>query len=309
MRRTRLTRSPRASKLAAPRATATSRAQEPAMSEPTRYTAIRLERRGPIAEVVLANPDKLNAMSRSFFFEIKRAFEEVDADPDLRVAVLWAEGRHFTAGLDLKEAMGGVLGGGANGSGRSAATRNLGLYREIRTLQDCFTAVERCRKPVIAAVHGKCIGGGVDLVTACDIRLSTEDASFAIYETKIAIVADVGTLQRITKIVGKGVAREMAYTGKFLPAARAVACGLVNETHPDKDALLAGARAMAEEIAANSPLAVQGSKVVLNYSDEHSVDEGLEYVAQWNSSFLMTNDLAEAMSAFVEKRRPEFKGE
>jgi enoyl-CoA hydratase len=184
------------------------------------YTAIRVERHGHIGEVVLARPEKLNAMSRAFFFEIKQAFEELDADRDVRAVVLWAEGKHFTAGLDLKEAMGGVLGGGNGAGARSNATRNLALYREIRTLQDCFTAIERCRKPVIAAVHSKCIGGGIDLITACDIRVCSADASFAVFETKIAIVADVGTLQRITAAAGKGMAREMAYTGKFIPADR-----------------------------------------------------------------------------------------
>jgi enoyl-CoA hydratase len=271
------------------------------------YETIRVDLKGPLAEVVLARPDKLNAMSRGFFFEIRRAFEELDRTDEVRSIVLWAEGRHFTAGLDLKEAMGGVLGGNGT-SNASAATRNLGLYREIRLLQDCFTAIERCRKPVIAAVHSKCIGGGIDLITACDIRVCSADATFAIYETKIAIVADVGTLQRITPIVGKGMAREMAYTGNFLPSDRALACGLVNQVYADKDALLAGARALAHDIATNSPLAVQGTKAVLNYSDEHTTEEGLEYVAQWNSSFLMSNDVTEAIQAFIEKRRPDFKG-
>jgi enoyl-CoA hydratase len=275
------------------------------------YTTLRLERRGHVAEVILARPDKLNAMSRAFFFEVRRAMEEIDADETIRAVVLRAEGRMFTAGLDLKEAMAGVLGGNTagGGNGGSAATRNLRLYREIRRLQDCFTAIERSRKPVIAAVHGKCIGGGIDLITACDIRLCSADATFSIYETKIAIVADVGTLQRITPIVGKGMAREMAYTGRFIGADRALACGLVNEVHLTTDALFAAAREMADEIAANSPLAVQGVKAVLNYSEEHSIEEGLEYVAQWNSSFLMSNDIGEALSAFIEKRSPEFSGD
>ncbi len=275
----------------------------------TDFSAIRIDRRGPVAEVVLARPEKLNAMTTAFFHEIRRAFEAIDEGEDIRVAILWAEGRLFTAGLDLKEAMAGLLGNGADGSSTSAARRNLKLYREIRDLQDCFSAIERCRKPVIAAVHGKCIGGGLDLITACDIRLCSADASFSIYETKIAIVADVGTLQRITPIVGKGMAREMAFTGKFVGAERAKACGLVNDVFADKDALLAGARDMADEIAANSPLAVQGTKIVLNYSDEHTVEEGLEYVAQWNSSFLLSNDIGEAVRAFMEKRTPQFKGE
>ena len=274
------------------------------------YTTIRIDRRGHVAEVVLNTPDRLNAMSIKFFHEIKAAFEQLDLDPEIRAVVIWAEGRLFTAGLDLKEAASGILGGNAgNGGGRSLGARNYAFYRTIKELQDCFTAIAQCRKPVIAAIHGKCIGGGVDLITACDIRLCSADASFSIYETKIAIVADVGTLQRITPIVGKGMAREMALTGRFLPADRALACGLVNEVHADKNALLAGARAMAEEIAANSPLAVQGVKAVLDYSDEHSTAEGLEYVAQWNSSFVQTNDVAEAVSAFIEKRPPVFKGD
>lgn len=274
------------------------------------YTSIRIDRRGHVAEVVLNRPDKLNAMTTKFFHEIKAAFEQIDVDPEVRAVVVWGEGRMFTAGLDLKEAATGVLGGTAgNGSGRSLAARNYQLYRTIRDLQDCFTAIARCRKPVIAATHDKCIGGGVDLITACDLRLCSADASFSIYETKIAIVADVGTLQRITPIVGKGMAREMALTGRFIKADRALACGLVNEVHSDRDTMLVAARAMADEIAANSPMAVQGVKSVLNFSDEHSVEEGLEYVAQWNSSFIQSNDVNEAVAAFIEKRPPVFKGD
>ena len=187
--------------------------------------------------------------------------------------------------------------------------RNDKLYRNIRRLQDCFSAIETCRKPVIAAIHGHCVGGGVDLTTACDIRVCTEDATFGIHETKIAIVADVGTLQRITALVGKGFAREMAYTGKRVTAERARQVGLVNDVYPDKESMLEAARAMAAEIAENSPLAVQGVKQVLRYSEEHTTDEGLEYVAQWNASRLHTKDLIEAMAAFTEKRKPQFKGE
>ncbi len=269
------------------------------------YSLIRIDRDGPIVEVVLNRPEKLNTMPVAFFYEIERAFKEIDRDQDVRVAIVRAEGKLFTAGLDLKDAMGTIVGGD---SSSSDAVRNLQIYDTIRRLQDCFTAIEKCRKPVIAAVHGKCIGGGVDLTTACDIRLCSADASFSIYETKIAIVADVGTLQRITAVVGKGMAREMALTGKFIDAERALRSGLVNEVYTDADELLEGAREMAREIADNSPLAVQGTKVVLNYSDEHSVDEGLEYVAQWNSSFFRTNDVTEAVQAFLEKRKPEFKG-
>ena len=172
----------------------------------------------------------------------------------------------------------------------------------------CFRSFHYGARCHICYNTGHCIGGGVDLTTACDIRLCTKDATFAIHETKIAIVADVGTLQRITGIVGKGMAREMAYTGKRLTADRALRCGFVNEVYEDKEQLLEGAREMAAEIAANSPLAVQGTKAVLQYSEEHTTQEGLEYVAQWNTSFLQSEDLKEAINAFMEKRKPEFHG-
>ncbi len=269
---------------------------------------IRIDRDGHVAEVVLDNPERLNVMTLpGFFHEIRDAFREIAADDDVRVAIVRAEGRMFTAGLDLKSA-GQTFVTGDGGPAGSEATRNLQLYRTIRDLQDCFTEIERCPKPVIAAVHGKCIGGGLDLITACDIRLASADASFSIYETKIAIVADVGTLQRITAVVGKGMAREMAFTGAFVDAERALSCGLANRVYADRDSLLAGARELAAEIASNSPLAVQGTKMVLNYSDEHPTEEGLEYVAQWNSSFFRSNDVFEAMTAFMEKRPPKFEG-
>jgi enoyl-CoA hydratase/carnithine racemase len=275
------------------------------------YTDIRIDKQGHVAEVVLNRPDKLNAMAPSFFYEIKRAFETIDDDESVRAVIIWAEGRLFTAGLDLKSAGGLLTGDGAksaDGREPSEATRNLKTYKTVRRLQDCFTALQVCRKPVIAAVHGKCIGGGLDLITAADVRLCTADAEFSIFETRIAITADVGTLQRITPIVGKGIAREMAFSGRFIGSERALQSRLVNEVFPDKDSLLVGARALAAEIAGNSPLAVQGAKMVLNYSDEHTTDEGLEYVAQWNSSFLKSDDLTEAMTAFMEKRPADFKG-
>lgn len=269
------------------------------------YTVIRLERHEHIAEVILNNPERLNAMGANFFTEIRQAFEEIDADTNLRVAILWAEGRLFTAGLDLKESILNTTAADRSSPG----VRNEKFYRHLRELQDCFSAIERCRKPVIAAVHGHCIGGGVDLTTACDIRLCTTDATFSIHETKVAIVADLGTLQRLTGIVGKGFAREMAFTGKRVTADRAHHFGLVNDVHADKESLLAAARAMAAEIAANSPFVVQGVKQVLQFSEEHSTQDGLEYVAQWNAARMQINDLREAMTAFQEKRAPNFTGD
>jgi len=270
-------------------------------------SVIRVDKIGAVAEVVLDRPEKLNAMAPEFFSELRDAFEDVDRDDAIRVAILWAEGKHFTAGLDLMAAAQGVLQPDPDAANHPG-TANHKLYELVRDWQDCISASERCRKPVIAAVHGYCIGGGVDLTTACDIRICTTDASFSIHETKIAIVADIGTLQRITSIVGKGMAREMAYTGKRIGAERALKCGLVNDVFDDKDALLAGARAMAEEIAANSPLAVQGTKRVLQFSEEHGIEDGLEFVAQWNAARLHSADLVEAMTAYMEKRDPVFTG-
>lgn len=268
------------------------------------YTVIRLDRVGHVAEVVLDNPAKLNAMAPVFFAEIKRVFEEIDEDPEIRCAILWAEGRHFTAGLDLFAST-SLL---SPPSEEAPATKNYEFYKHVLHLQDCISAAEKCRKPVIAAVHGHCIGGGVDLTTACDFRLCTKEATFSIHETKIAIVADVGTLQRITNVVSKGVAREMAFTGCKLSAERAYHSGLVNDVFDDKDAMLARARELAAEIASFSPLAVQGTKEVLNYSDDHNLRDGLEFIALWNSGFLKSNDVKEAVTAFMEKREPTFTG-
>lgn len=271
----------------------------------TEYTAIRLDRRGHVAEVVLNNPKKLNAMAPIFFEEIGRVFKEIDEDDSIYAVVLWAEGRLFCAGLDL---FASGLGAAGPEPTESEAVQKLKMYRHVLQWQENISGPENCRKPVIAAVHNHCIGGGVDLTTSCDIRLCTEDATFAIHETKIGMVADVGTLQRITPIVGKGMAREMAYTGKRITSDRALRCGLVNEVFEDKDSLLAGARALADEIAANPPLAVQGTKNVLQYSEEHTIKEGLDYIAHWNTSFIKSDDLAEAVTAFKEKREPNFTG-
>jgi enoyl-CoA hydratase len=168
--------------------------------------------------------------------------------------------------------------------------------------------VAECPLPVIAAIHGYCIGGGVDLIAACDIRLASADAVFSVREAKVAIVADIGSLQRLPHIIGKGHVAELAFTGRDIDASRAQAIGLVNDVSADADAVLAGALALAEEIAANSPLAVQGTKAVMAASEGRPVSEGLEYVALWNAGSLSSDDLTEAMTAFMEKRPAVFTG-
>ena len=260
-----------------------------------------VERDGHVATLWLDNPDRRNAMGPAFWADLPALMDELSDDEDVRAVVIAAKGPHFTVGLDLKTMGGTVAGGGGGGS-------KLRFYKEVHRLQRSISSVADCPKPVIAAVHGWCIGGGVDLITAADIRLCSADAQFSVRETKIAIVADVGTLQRLPKIIAKGHVAELAYTGKDISADRAREIGLVNDVLPDVDGLLKAAHEMAAEIAANSPLAVQGTKQVLRACENMSVEEGLDYVAVWNSAFIQSNDLVEAMAAFMEKRPPKFTG-
>lgn len=243
-------------------------------------------------------------MSPVFFEECERAFRDLADDAELRAVVVQSTEKCFSYGLDLPaafQAFGPALSGGL-------AESRVRLWRLIVRLQRAFTAVAECPVPVIAAVHGWCIGGGLDLITACDIRLATRDAKFSLRETKIAIVADVGSLQRLPGIVGKGHARELAFTGKDITADRAAEIGLVNSLYDDRDALHAAARDMAREIAANAPLTVRGVKEVLDFGEGKTAAEGLRYVAAWNSAFLPAEDLGEAVAAFAAKRAPVYQG-
>jgi enoyl-CoA hydratase len=267
---------------------------------------LTVERAGHVATLWLDNPARRNAMGPAFWDDLPVLARKLGDDRDVRAIVLAGKGPHFTSGLDLTAFAG--LGGGDAG-GRSEAARRQSTLRMIRRMQGSITALADCPKPVIAAVHGYCLGGGIDLITACDVRLASADAIFSIRETKIAIVADVGTLQRLPGIVGEGHVAELAFTGKDITAARAREIGLVNDVYPDAAGVVAAARAMAEEIAANSPLAVQGTKAILQARRTRTIAEGLDYVSLWNAAFLQSNDLMEAMAAFAEKRRPRFTGE
>ena len=236
----------------------------------------------------------------------------LSTDDTVRVVVVAAKGPHFSVGLDLK-AMGSVLSGGGenrdeSSSPPSMAARARAARHEVLRLQNAITAVALCPKPVVAAVHGYCIGGGVDLIAACDIRLSSADAVFSVREAKMAIVADLGSLQRLPSIINAGHLAELAYTAKDITAERAKEIGLVNDVTGDADGVLKAARALAAEIAANSPLAVQGTKAVLAANEGRTVAQGLEYVATWNAGQLASHDLTEAVTAFMEKRQPKFTG-
>jgi enoyl-CoA hydratase len=267
---------------------------------------LTVEKSGSVATLWLDNPERRNAMGPPFWADLPVIMEELSDDESVRVVVIAAKGPHFTTGLDLRTMA--LTSGGGGGERQSQAARAASARRQIKRMQGTISSVADCPKPVIAAVHGACIGGGVDLITACDIRLASSDAFFSVRETKIAIVADVGTLQRLPRILSRGHVAELAYTGKDIDAARAAQIGLVNEVLSDVDELHRAAQTMAEEIAANSPLVVMGTKAVLTAGADRSVEEGLDYVAIWNAAFLASDDLNEAMSAFVEKRPPLYTG-
>ncbi len=269
---------------------------------------LTIEMDGPLATVWLDRPEKRNALGPTFWEDLPRAMEAVTSDPTIRAVVVAARGPHFSVGLDLV-AMGDLTGGPDRGAAPlSPAARARSAREQIVRLQSSVTSVADCPLPVIAAIQGYCIGGGVDLAAACDIRLASADAVFSVRETKVAIVADLGSLQRLPRIIGSGHVAELAFTGRDIGAARAEAIGLVNSVSSDPEHLLEDARALATEIAANSPLAVQGTKAVLAAGDGRSVADGLDYVATWNAGFLISDDLAEAMAAFVEKRPAVFSG-
>ena len=272
---------------------------------PASYEAFAVEHDGHVATLWLNNPERRNAMGPAFWKELPLVMHELDTNPEVRAVVLAAKGPHFTIGLDLKAMIGTLGGGDASASGAAARLR---LLDEITHFQRSINAVADCRKPVIAAVHGYCLGGGIDLITACDIRLAAADTVFSVRETRIAIVADVGTLQRLPAIVGKGHVAELVYSGDDVSAQRAREIHLVNEVYPDQAATVAAAHVLAGRIAANSPLAVSGCKRVLAYCEDKSVEDGLQYVATWNAAFLASDDLTEAMQAFLEKRPARFSG-
>lgn len=271
----------------------------------TEWKAFTVETADRVAQVTLTGPGKGNAMGPDFWRELPEIFRGLDADPEVRAVVLTGSGQNFSYGLDLP-AMSGTF--GPLLADRALAAPRTDFLYEIHRLQDSVTAVAECRKPVIAAVSGWCVGGGLDLIAAVDIRYASAEATFSLREAKVAIVADVGSLHRLPAIIGEGHLRELAFTGKDIDAARAEEIGLVNDVFPDQRTVLEAAHATAREIAANPPLVVQGVKEVVNRRNAATVAEGLRYVAAWNAAFLPSEDLTEAMQAVFQKRTPEFKG-
>ncbi|MER7450265.1 crotonase/enoyl-CoA hydratase family protein [Nocardia beijingensis] len=272
----------------------------------TDWQAFTVETKDHVAQVTLIGPGKGNAMGPDFWRELPEVFQALDADPDVRAIVLTGSGKHFSYGLDLP-AMSGTF--GPLLADRALAAPRTDFLVDVRRLQAAITAVADCRKPVIAAVSGWCIGGGLDLIAAADIRYASAEAKFSLREAKVAIVADVGSLQRLPGIIAEGHLRELAYTAKDIDAARAEKIGLVNDVFPDQEAVLDAAHATAREIAANPPLVVQGVKDVLEQRRKDEIAAGLRYVSAWNAAFLPSEDLTEAVKAVFEKRAPEFRGQ
>ncbi|HHZ10128.1 MAG TPA: crotonase/enoyl-CoA hydratase family protein [Rhizobiales bacterium] len=246
-------------------------------------------------------PDKANSMTPEFWSDLPRVMAALGRDRTVRCAVISGEGKHFSGGMDLA-AFAGIARLFRNESGRAAfAMREL-----ILSLQDAFTAIERAPFPVIAAIHGACIGGAIDLITACDIRVASADATFAVEEINIGMAADVGTLQRLPKLIAPSVAAELCFSGRRFDAAEAKAIGLVSAVHADRDRLMDAADALARSIAEKSPLAIAGIKRNLAYARDHGVADGLDYIATWNGGFLRPEDLMAAVQAKMAKATATF---
>ncbi|MBU3056125.1 crotonase/enoyl-CoA hydratase family protein [Pseudomonas indica] len=267
----------------------------------TDYKAFRIELADKIAHVQINRPEKVNAMNADFWTEIIDVFRWVDETDEVRVVVLSGAGKHFSSGIDLM-----LLAQAGSQLGKDTGRNAEALRRTILELQASFNAVDNCRKPVLAAIQGYCLGGAIDLISACDMRYSTVDAQFSIKEIDMGMAADVGTLQRLPRIIGDGMMRELAYTGRTVDGEEALRIGLVNRTYTDQTELLDGVFGIAREIAAKSPIAIRGTKEMIRYMRDHRVDDGLNYIATWNAAMLQSADLRVAMAAHMSKQKPEF---
>jgi len=264
------------------------------------YRSFALETADKVAHLKLNRPEKFNAMDGVFWRELDAILEQLQRGAPARVLVISSSGKHFCAGMDLAVFEQGEAIPEGNASVRTA------LHEQILQLQRTFTRLEALRMPVIAAIQGACVGGALDMVTACDVRYVAADAFFCVQEINIGLVADVGTLQRLPKLIPEAVAREYAYSGRRLPAARARELGLVNEVFPDQAATVDAALVLAHEIAGKSPTAVWASKQAINYAREHTVADSLQQMALLQMGVWQSRDVAEAVRANAEKRAARF---
>jgi len=260
-----------------------------------------------IAHVVLNRPDKRNSMSPAFWDELPEIIEDIDRHSRARVIVISSTGPHFSSGLDISMFSDASITPGADAQRQERLQHGARFYDTVLRMQKSFNVLESCRIPVLAAIQGGAIGGGVDLATACDMRYATEDAFFTVFEINIGMTADVGTLQRLPKIIPEGVARELAYTGDRMSAARAREVGLVNEVFDDHESLVAGVLEIAERIATKSPLAIWGTKEMINFTRDHSVADSLRYMAGWQAGMFQPADMMEEFGAKADKRPAQFE--
>ena len=272
----------------------------------SKYSCFDVKTKDHICSLVLNRPNELNTMTRDFWVELGDALEEINRDSDVRVVILSSTGKHFCAGMDLSAFSNGVD-DIPDDKKPDHARVGEAVYRTAKELQGYISKLEEIRVPVIAAVHGGVIGGALDLITACDMRFASNDAFFCIQEINIGMAADVGTLQRLPRLIPDSKMRELAYTGRRMYADEAKSSGLVSDTYDSQEDMLAAAKELAEQIASKSPIAIHGLKAVMNYSRDHTIEDSLEYNALWSGAMLSQEDMTEAISAFLEKREATFK--
>lgn len=263
------------------------------------YKFFDVEIENKVATLWLNQPDRLNAMAWDFWAELPGVCRDLDANPEVAVVVIAGRGKCFSTGLDLEEFI--KIFEEKNLFSTPTAEQRFELRRMIREMQAAINAVSALEKPVIAAIHRHCIGGGLDLISACDIRLCSTDAVFSLREAKVAIVADMGSLQRLPAIIGEGNTRRLAFTGENIRAERAREIHLVDEIFEDQEKLLAGARKLAGQIARNSGLVLQGIKAVMNTRQAGQLEKSLDYVVTWNSAFLDSQEFFQVMQSFKKK--------
>jgi enoyl-CoA hydratase len=273
------------------------------MNNPIIYKTLTLAITNNIAHIQLNRPDYFNAMNIDFWHEFPKVITDINNEFAARVIVISSTGKHFCAGMDLA-----VFTQNNGNKNIELGRKHEQLRRSVLQLQDCFNLLENIRMPVLMAIQGGCVGGAVDMISAADCRYCTNDAFFSIEETKLGMTADLGTLQRLPKLISIGLVKELAYTGRRMPANEAKEAGLVNQVYDCQESMLTGVMAIASEIAERSPLAVAGCKEMINYARDHSVADSLNYMAVWQSGmFQPQNDMMESFSAKADKRLPEFE--
>jgi enoyl-CoA hydratase len=267
------------------------------------YECFTVDIRDQVAHVTLSRADAFNSMTRAFWKELPEIVRRIDDSAAARAIVLASTGRHFTAGMDLT-----VFSSGPDMSGKEVGRVRASLMQTVLRLQQTFSCLDQARIPVLAAVQGGCIGGGVDMVSACDMRFATKDAFFCIQEINLGMTADVGTFPRLAHVMPQGIVRELAYTGRRFQAEEARACGFVNALFDTHEQLLDAVTGVAVDITKRSPLAVWGSKEMLNYGRDHTIDDALRHIAVWQTGMFQPGDMQEAFAARAEKRDPVFAG-